>query len=62
MTDDKPKSKKGFASLSPERRKAVAALGGSSVKAENRSFSRDPTLAERAGRIRGLAGRKDAAK
>lgn len=47
---DKPKSKRGFASMSPERRREVAAKGGGSVKAENRAFSQDRNLAADAGR------------
>jgi hypothetical protein len=39
----------GFACLSPERRKEIASLGGSSVAPENRAYSRDPDLARRAG-------------
>lgn len=50
MDDTKPKSNKGFASMTPERRREVASKGGRAVKAENRSFSRDKTLARNAGK------------
>ena len=40
---------KGFASMTPERRREVAAKGGRSVKAENRMFSKDRKLASEAG-------------
>lgn len=50
---DKPKSKRGFASMSPERRREIAALGGKAVKPENRSFSRDRSLASDAGKVGG---------
>jgi uncharacterized protein len=48
-------SKRGFASMSPERQLAIAQKGGASVKAQNRSFSRDPELASRAGSLGGKA-------
>ena len=43
-------SKRGFAAMTPERRKEIASLGGKSVKKENRSFSRNKKLAVEAGR------------
>lgn len=49
------KSRRGFASMSPEKRRQIASLGGKSVAPENRSFSRDRTLAARAGSIGGQA-------
>lgn len=55
-TKKKPGVKKrGFASMTPERRREISSLGGSSVKPENRAFSRDRTLASKAGRKGGLA-------
>ncbi len=48
MTDE-PR-KRGFAALSPERRREVAAKGGRAVAPENRPFARDPELAAEAGR------------
>lgn len=48
---------RGFAGMTPERRREVAAKGGSSVKPHNRSFARDNALASRAG---ALGGQKSA--
>lgn len=45
----RPKSKRGFASLSPEKRREVAAKGGASVPDGKRSFSRSIALAKAAG-------------
>jgi uncharacterized protein len=54
MTDKAPKkSKRGFAALTPEKRREIAAMGGKSVPAEKRSFSADPKLAAKAGKIGG---------
>lgn len=56
MTEQvKPKSKRGFASMDPERQREIARKGGASVKAENRSFSKDRQLATAAGRKGGEA-------
>ena len=44
------KSKRGFASMDPERRREIARLGGKSVPPEKRSFSQNASLAARAGR------------
>jgi len=43
-------SRRGFASMDPERRKEIARMGGASVPSEKRSFSQDRTLARDAGR------------
>lgn len=40
---------KGFAALSPERLRAIAAKGGKAVRPENRGFSKNPELARAAG-------------
>lgn len=50
-----PKPVRGFAAMPPERQRELASIGGRSVPAESRSFSRDPELARRAGRKGGLA-------
>lgn len=56
MADDtQPKKPRGFAAMSPERHREVAAKGGRSVEPQERSFSRDHGLAARAGRIGGEA-------
>jgi general stress protein YciG len=43
-------SRRGFASLSPEKRREIASMGGKSVPAEKRSFSQNRDLAAEAGR------------
>ena len=43
------KSKRGFASMDPEKLKEIARRGGQSVKAESRSFTKNPELAAAAG-------------
>ena len=53
MSKPNNKHKRGFASMSPERRREIAALGGASVPAEKRSFSQDRQLAAGAGSIGG---------
>lgn len=53
-----PKSRRGFASMNPERRREIAKLGGRSVSAANRSFSKFPELAVSAGRKGGLVKKK----
>ena len=63
---DKPRSKRGFASWTPERRAEIARLGGKSVPADRRSFSQSKDLAASAGAKGGAAshggGRKPKAK
>jgi general stress protein YciG len=54
--DDQPKkSKRGFASMDPEKRRAIASKGGKSVPAERRSFSQNADLASKAGQKGGRA-------
>jgi uncharacterized protein len=48
-------SKRGFASMDPERRREIAAKGGRSVPKEARGFSRNPDLASQAGRKGGIS-------
>lgn len=57
MTDNPIKSRRGFASMSPEKRREIAKLGGAAVKPEDRAFSKNPTLASDAGRRGGSATR-----
>ena len=59
MTDQRKKSKRGFASMSPERRSEIARKGGLSVKAENRAFSKDRALASNAGKKGGQSIKKE---
>lgn len=51
------KGRQGFASMSPERRIAIAKKGGASVPASKRSFAVQPGLAARAGRKGGEASK-----
>lgn len=43
------KSRRGFASMDPEKRREIARKGGAAVPAEKRSFTRNAELAKRAG-------------
>jgi len=43
-------SRRGFASMSPEKQREIASKGGKSVPAEKRSFSQNRHLAAEAGR------------
>ncbi len=58
MTDIPTKAKRGFAAMSPEKRAAIAKLGGAGVPADKRSFSRDNKLARRAGAIGGSVSKR----
>jgi general stress protein YciG len=49
----KPKSKRGFASMTPERRREIAAKGGRNVPVTSRYFSQSHQNAAEAGRIGG---------
>lgn len=44
------KGYRGFASMDPEKRRAIAQKGGAAMPADKRSFSRDRDLASSAGR------------
>lgn len=46
----KRKAKRGFAAMSPEKRREIARKGGQSVKPENRAFAQNRDLAAEAGR------------
>ena len=50
-------SKRGFASMDPERQREIARKGGASVPGGKRSFSQDRSLAASAGRKGGEASR-----
>ncbi len=56
MTDPTPRLR-GFAAMTPEARRAIAAKGGAAVPANKRSFSKDPTLAAAAGSKGGAGSR-----
>jgi general stress protein YciG len=51
---DKPKSRRGFAAMTPEKQREIARMGGRSLKPEQRSFSQNRDLAQAAGRKGGL--------
>lgn len=57
MTEQTSKKLRGFAAMSPEKRRAIAAKGGGAVPAEKRSFSRSTELATTAGRKGGEVSR-----
>ena len=58
MTDKPDRtSRRGFASMDPERQREIARKGGASVPSEKRAFSTDRGLAAEAGRKGGEAGR-----
>ena len=50
MTEIAKKGKHGFASMDPEKQRAIARKGGESVPREKRSFSQNAELAAQAGR------------
>jgi general stress protein YciG len=50
MQEVPKKSNRGFASMDPEKQRAIARKGGQSVPDDKRSFSQNPDLAARAGR------------
>lgn len=55
------KSRRGFASMDPEKQREIARKGGASVPADKRSFSQDRSLASNAGRKGGEASHPRAA-
>ncbi len=50
-----PTSTRGFASMDPDKQRAIARKGGESVPDEKRSFSQNHKLAAEAGRKGGLS-------
>ena len=50
--NDKPKSNRGFASMTPERRREIASQGGKSVDPAKRAFALDRDLASAAAKKR----------
>lgn len=54
---DKPKARRGFACMDPERRREIARRGGAAVPADKRSFAADRDLASVAGAKGGAASR-----
>lgn len=55
MTTDTTPKPRGFAALSPERRKEIARMGGKSIAPDKRAFSKNRELASRAGKIGGAS-------
>jgi uncharacterized protein len=55
--NSKPRARRGFAAMNPERRREIARKGGASVPGEKRSFAKDRDLAASAGRKGGEASR-----
>src|ERR1700759_131254 len=53
----KPRARRGFAAMNPDRRREIARKGGASVPGEKRSFAKDRDLAASAGRKGGEASR-----
>ena len=49
------KSRRGFASMSPEKQREIASMGGRSVPPEKRSYSQDRALASNAGQKGGFS-------
>jgi uncharacterized protein len=54
-SSDKPKLKRGLAAISPERQREITSMGGKSVPAESRAFTKRKDLAYEAGKRGGLA-------
>lgn len=52
------KARRGFAAMSPEKQREIAASGGRAVPADRRSFSTNHELAASAGAKGGLATKK----
>jgi hypothetical protein len=48
--DEKPKSRRGFASMTPERRQEISARGGAAVPPEKRAF-KNRDMATEAGNL-----------
>ncbi len=53
------KQKRGFAIMTPERRKEISQQGGASVRREKRTFAKNPKLATEAGRKGGKSVPKE---
>ena len=63
LTDDqgrKISSKRGFASMDPQRQKEIASLGGKAAHASGKAHEFNTAEAREAGRKGGRAGRRSA--
>ena len=45
LDTERPRGRRGFAAMDPERRREIARKGGASVPSEKRSFAKDRDLA-----------------
>jgi general stress protein YciG len=52
---EEPRGKQGFASMAPDKQRAIASKGGQAVEAADRPFSKSLKLASEAGRKGGIA-------
>jgi general stress protein YciG len=52
------KALRGLATLTPEKRRAIASMGGKALSPEQRSFSQDRALASAAGKLGGRGRRQ----
>lgn len=57
-TGPRPKQRRGFAAMTPEKRREIAKKGGAATPAAKRSFAVNAALAAEAGRKGGMAPRK----
>lgn len=62
QTQTKPSSKRGFASMDPQRQREIASLGGKAAHASGRAHEFNSAEAREAGRKGGRAGRRKAAE
>lgn len=53
MSSETGKSKRGFASMSPEKRKEIASKGGKSAHKQGKAYKFDSQSASKAGKIGG---------
>lgn len=54
---DRPRGKRGFAAMDPEKRREIARRGGAAVPADKRSFAKNRDLAASAGAKGGSSSR-----
>lgn len=62
QSENKPSSKRGFASMDPQRQREIASLGGKAAHASGRAHEFNSAEAREAGRKGGRAGRRKAAE
>lgn len=55
MSSEKERSKRGFASMSPEKRKEIASKGGKSAHKQGKAYKFDSESARKAGKVGGKA-------